>query len=417
MGNILNSSSNILNSSSNIYTYNGDDIPEKTKRYITVIIVSSSISNIKATAFMNCKQLKNIQLPENLSSIGASAFYECVNLKNITLPKNVKKIEQGTFDQCVSLIEITLYDIEQIEDNAFSGCRNLEIMITGNRITKFKNKNKDSIKGHIILPKNLSIIGKYAFYNCLGFKTLVMDPNVERFSSIGASAFENCENLVSIQLSKNLETIGASAFKNCKKLKIIKLPENVKKIEDETFAYCENLKTISLENIESIGDHVFPGFPTDLFIIVSGKLKSIGEFPFGEDSFVAPADRKKINIYIKTEITNHGDSQRIKNLFNESQTIPLITQEGGNELTVEFIFVDKISTDDMIYHMKLLDKLDIGHQGMDVMAFLTKKDSIPRKILALTDGKLKRRKSVRKSARKSARKSTRKSYKMVSKHF
>lgn len=62
--------------------------------------------------------------------------------------------------------------------------------------------------------------------------------------SIGKNAFENCVDLLSINLPNSIITIEQQAFKNCKKLSKIDFPKSLKTIESEAFDNCRDIKTL-----------------------------------------------------------------------------------------------------------------------------------------------------------------------------
>lgn len=62
---------------------------------------------------------------------------------------------------------------------------------------------------HIILPNNITSIGKDAFMNCKTLKSIIIPEGV---TSIGLMAFFNCENLERVELPVTITSIGREAF-------------------------------------------------------------------------------------------------------------------------------------------------------------------------------------------------------------
>lgn len=56
----------------------------------------STLKRIEYNVFDECKQLKNIQLPEGLEYIGRQCFYKS-GLESIVLPATVKSVGSGAF--------------------------------------------------------------------------------------------------------------------------------------------------------------------------------------------------------------------------------------------------------------------------------------------------------------------------------
>ena len=57
-------------------------------------------------AFISCKSLENITIPDSVTEIKTLAFMDCANLKSITIPDSVTKISEGAFNGCKNLTEI-----------------------------------------------------------------------------------------------------------------------------------------------------------------------------------------------------------------------------------------------------------------------------------------------------------------------
>lgn len=85
--------------------------------------VTTLHGSVFSGVFSNCYNLKSIKLSDNLTSIGDWAFYECTNLSEIVIPPLVKSIPRYCFDWCSSLKSVSLPPtLESIDYAAFSGC-------------------------------------------------------------------------------------------------------------------------------------------------------------------------------------------------------------------------------------------------------------------------------------------------------
>ena len=91
----------------------------------------------------------------------------------------------------------------------------------------------------------------------------------EGVTSIGASAFQNCENLTTVSIPSTVTSIGVSAFDQCKSLTSnITIPDGVTVINNSTFNGCAKLTTVVLPSgLTTIGERAFAG---------CDKLSSIG---------------------------------------------------------------------------------------------------------------------------------------------
>lgn len=81
---------------------------------------------IEKGAFLKCKALTTVNLPQNLTTIVGQAFWDCASLKNIKIPSSVTTIGYQAFLECHSLESIELPSgIESIGDQAFAYNENL----------------------------------------------------------------------------------------------------------------------------------------------------------------------------------------------------------------------------------------------------------------------------------------------------
>lgn len=166
----------------------------------SVIPTDGSITSIGAYAFLRCKNLTSIDIPEIISSIGEGAFAECINLKNITISNSVK-----------------------IGEQAFYGCSNL---------------------GNINIPIGNPIIESYTFTSCKSLTEITIPKGI---TTIEVGAFEGCINLTTVIVSDTVLSIGAAVFSECINLRDIIMPKSVTHIGDGAFAKCDNLKQINYE--------------------------------------------------------------------------------------------------------------------------------------------------------------------------
>jgi hypothetical protein len=90
--------------------------------------------------------------------------------------------------------------VEEIDDNAFQGNRNLRSVVCHERLLK---------------------VGKDAFQNCISLQRIKM-PGVKTIEDF---AFFCCKSLVDFEFSYELETVGYSAFDGCTSLKWVKMPK------------------------------------------------------------------------------------------------------------------------------------------------------------------------------------------------
>lgn len=145
-------------------------------------------------------------------------------------------------------------------------------------VTDSDYKGKSGIT-EIVLPKTVSEIDKFAFYNCRDLKKIKLSEKLksipqyafanctslesieipEGVTLIGKNAFENCKNLKSVTLPKSLRLFDASVFRDCKHLEEIIIPEGVSYLPDSLFENCSSLKRVVLPDLRIIGSSSFKG--------------------------------------------------------------------------------------------------------------------------------------------------------------
>ena len=118
-----------------------------------------------------------------------------------------------------------------------------------------KEANTSGFKGfagNIIIPKSISQINGYAFYNCNTVKNFFIDtPNY-----IGLDGFYSCKGLKHIELGA-LESIYAYSFYGSG-IKSINIPNSVTTIGNGALSYCDNLKNVYVgSGVEQIYDTSF----------------------------------------------------------------------------------------------------------------------------------------------------------------
>ena len=63
----------------------------------------SKVSLIGHAAFIGCKSLKELKLPNSVKKIEGIAFKKCRSLKKVTIGKKIESIGKGAFRRCNGL--------------------------------------------------------------------------------------------------------------------------------------------------------------------------------------------------------------------------------------------------------------------------------------------------------------------------
>ena len=122
------------------------------------------------------------------------------------------------------------------------------------------------------LPKDLTSIGTYAFYNLSNITTITVPNTV---TSIGERAFGACYNLVTCDLSAtSITSIPAECFYGCSKLTPFTIPSSVTAIGQSAFASCSQFTSPLPAGLTSIGSSAFyQALMQDVDVVIPEGMK------------------------------------------------------------------------------------------------------------------------------------------------
>ena len=210
-------------------TYRGDYYNSYDNEYTGSVVIPESVTYNESTysvtsiggyAFLGCKRLTSVTIPNSVTSIGDCAFYSCFGLTSITIPNSVTSIGERAFYSCSGLTAVHISDLA-------AWC-NID----------FANSDANPLYN----AKNLYINGDLV--------TNLVIPN--SVTSIGDAAFANCINLKSITIHDGVKTIGESAFSGCSKVETIYIGNSIESIKDYAFANCNNIFEIEIASKKAI---------------------------------------------------------------------------------------------------------------------------------------------------------------------
>ena len=117
-------------------------------------------------------------------------------------------------------------------------------------------------------------IADYAFEECTEIISIDIPDTV---TSIGDYAFYRCENVTEINLPNGLEIIEEGTFSHCRSLKNIIIPDNIRKTNEKAFSYCESITDIIIPyGITRIERDTFRGCKNLQNLILPESVKFIG---------------------------------------------------------------------------------------------------------------------------------------------
>lgn len=127
----------------------------------------------------------------------------------------------------------------------------------------------------VVLPKSLTSIGRCAFQSCDSLATI----DLSRITSIGEHAFDSCHALTAVDIS-SVTSIDSFAFRNCG-LQSITIPETLTVVPDRAFPSCTSLREVILhDRITKIGYNTFRGCSQLTSVQFPKSLKEVDDLAF-----------------------------------------------------------------------------------------------------------------------------------------
>ena len=173
--------------------------------------------------------------------------------------------------------------------------------INGIAVTKIDSWAFNNCKNllTIEIPDSVTSIGSYAFYGCASLESIDIPDSV---TNIDSYAFENCTSLESVVIGDGVKTIDSSAFQSCSALKNLEIGNSVTIIGERAFKACTSLKNIVIPgSVTSIEARAFYECTALVSIELPDSVASIGESAFYEcislESILLPDNITSIEKY------------------------------------------------------------------------------------------------------------------------
>lgn len=131
---------------------------------------------------------------------------------------------------------------------------------------------------HVIVEEGVTSIGSSAFSDCENLRDVVIPEGV---TTIESGAFQNCTSLTKARLPEGLTTIGSNAFFRCFELSEFNIPESVTEIGMFAFSGCKSLTEIAIpKGVTAIWPNVFNGCIGLTKVSIAEGVTEIGMYAF-----------------------------------------------------------------------------------------------------------------------------------------
>ncbi len=242
------------------YTF-ADPAPwNSSKESIKNIKIKFGATSIGGYAFEGCVNIESIVIPESVTSIGRYAFAGCTKLKSATIPKSVTTIQSSAFTNCPNL---TIYGYWKSTAETFANQKSIPFVALSDVVVS--GECGENIMWELDIDGTLTVSGTgemgyigmtdswYPYREDV--KKVIIEPGI---TSIGESAFQNCINLVDVDMPDSITSIDMWAFVICRSLADIKLSPNVTSIGMHAFGGCDSLVNITIPAaVTNIADDAF----------------------------------------------------------------------------------------------------------------------------------------------------------------
>ena len=248
------------------------------------IRIPNKVTTLNNNLFKDCESLAIVEGCEGITVIGDGVFSGCASLTTLNFP-NVETIGKSAFERCEKLASLNFGDeLESIGDSAFWGCSSIEYL----DISSCENLGKSLFAncGHLSsveLSSNVTAIPESFFVFCGSIVNFSVGSSVKE---IGKDAFRS-SGIMNIDLG-SVESIGANAFNDCDQLMEIVIPDSVEYIGKTVFDDCANLYTVTSpffgetpEKTKNGYKHMF-GENTRVSTVNVTKSETIGTTTFAE---------------------------------------------------------------------------------------------------------------------------------------
>lgn len=253
----------------------------KTTLDIGAVAGEKEVGRIALNAFDGNDTLVEIVVPDTVTEIQAGAFAKMKKLKKITLP----------FVGMTPVADSYQNQKDEAADKSVDAKRNFAYIFGteeysyGEQITAGYGSGTatyyipSNLEEVVIAPKGEYNIPMYAFSGLGLVEKITLSGNI---TEIGEYAFQNCRDLVSVNIPQTVKTIYKGAFVGCEMLDdgfTFDANSTLVEIKENAFDGSKIAEIVIPASVKKIGNYCFANAELNK-ITLAGALESVGAYAF-----------------------------------------------------------------------------------------------------------------------------------------
>ena len=301
----------------------GDNAFESTKLSSVTFAEKGNLTEIGASAFTKLP-LASLKFPASLQTIGESAFYQNQSLTSVEFAADGADLTIGdyAFQKCEKLESIAIpKNVVGIGEGVFLDCKKLA------SVTVDENNQYFVTNDGLLFDKGYT---RLLFYPAGKTGTLTLP---EQMTSIGAGVFKGNESLTGIVIPENVTFIGKEAFMNCENLETVEFltggTQEELILEEGVFHWCHALTSVVNfpDRVKKIPDRFMQGTNKVTEFVIPDSVESIGMMAFWATPFET--------VTIPASVTFIGLGAFGSNPAGVTTSMTIVFEEGDKPLSLE----------------------------------------------------------------------------------
>jgi BspA type Leucine rich repeat region (6 copies) len=223
--------------------------------------IPGGVSAVAAPGFSGCGRLTRVTIPNSVTSLAAGAFANCAALAEVDIGEGVSSIPTGLFNGCTSLAAF-----------AVSALNPVYVSIGGmlcDTTRRILVQCPPGLSGTVVLPAGLTSVASEAFSGCADVTNVVLPASL---NAVDAAVFAGCSSLGSISVdagNRALSAVNGALFDAARHTLLwcpagwagnFSVPDGVTTIQASAFAGCTNLLSVVVPgSVVTIGSGAFAG--------------------------------------------------------------------------------------------------------------------------------------------------------------